>query len=347
MNTYNEHTKYYLPLLLILVFLWGCPEKGSEKKDRKEISVRTKKIISEHVPEILHYSGNIMPYKTIKFGFMDAGKIKAVHVVEGQYVYEGDLIAELEATDYEYSLEAAKAQYEEALNEYKRLKSLYNKGSLTKSDYDKITALYKEAKADYEYKKKQLRDTKLYAPDDGWIAVEGVQPGEIIPQGMPVFGLVHTKKVFAETAIPENEINHIKLNMDVKVKIPALNDTVYNGLISRIGQVADPYARSFPVKATLDNNNFHLKPGMIASLLIPAEKTIEKITIPAKAVLIDANGQTHVFVVKKNIVSKQKVITGKAIADNVEIMDGLKSGDVIVTEGTNKLYEGAQVKVLD
>lgn len=332
-------------LLILLAVLAGCARKQKDPGSKPAIPVKVAEVQSQEVEEVLQYSGNILPYKIVKFGFMDAGKVKAVHVKEGQYVHEGDLIAELDATDYRFALEAAKAQYEEARSEYKRLKTLYEKGSLTQSDYDRIKAMHREAKADYEYKQKQLNDTKLYAPADGWIAVEGIEPGEILPQGYPVFGLVHTEKVFAEAAIPENEIALIKPEMKINVKVPSLPDTIIEAEISRIEPVADPYARAFPVKATILNKDYLLKPGMIAMVEIPTTEKIAQISIPPNAVVRDANGQTYVFVLEEDQVHKTRVGTGHASKSGVLITSGLSGGEKIVVEGAEQLYEKAKVRV--
>lgn len=334
-------------LFLILAIMGGCRNTNKKSEPVSVIPVKAKKVRLENKPEFLHFSGNILPYKTVKFGFMVAGKVKAVHVVEGEYVKEGKLIAELDATEYDLALDAAQAQFQDASKEYKRLKKLYEKGSLTQSDFDKMNTMYKEAKADYEYKLKQVKDTKCYAPDDGFIAVEGIEPGEILPQGYPVFGLVHTHKVFAEASVPENEIDLIKMGTKIKVTVPALEDTIYEGDISRIGQVADPYARAFPVKATVQNPGFLLKPGMIATIEIPSGKRKDFITIPTNAVVTDANGQTYVYVVKDDVVNKKHILTGNVKYDQVLIEKGLKGGELVVTEGGNKLYEGAKVKIIN
>lgn len=336
-----------LLFFLILALLSGCTDKKKKSSPDIFIPVKAEKVQLQEEPEYLQFSGNILPYKTVKFGFMVAGKVKAVHVVEGEYVKEGKLIAEIDPTDYNLALDAAQAQFHDASKEYERLKKLYDKGSLTPADFDKITTMYKEAKADYEYKLKQVKDTRCYAPDDGYIAVEGIEPGEILPQGYPVFGLVHTEKVFAEASVPESEIDLIKMGTEIKVNIPALNDTIYKGKISRIGQVADPYARAFPVKATVQNPGFILKPGMIATIKIPTGKQEKSVTIAANSVVIDANGQTYVYVINNDLVSKKHILTAGINKDEVIVERGLKGGDMIVTEGRNKLYEGAKVKILN
>ncbi len=337
----NRPTLILFFLMLIAV---GCADRSSQT-GYDFIPVSVFEVTDQVVPEILEYSGNIVPLKVIEFGFMVAGKIKEVHVVEGQYVHEGDLIAVMEATDYDFALEAARAQYEEANKEYNRLKTMYEKGSLTQSNFDKVTALKQEATANYDYKLKQVHDTRLSAPASGWMAVEGIEPGEIIPQGYPVFAIIQTYQVFAETSIPENEINRIKLGMAVQVRIPALNDTVFQGTVNRLGQVGDAYSRSFPVKAIIDNTGYLLKAGMIAFVDVPTGKTRQIIAVPANAVITDASGHTFLYIVSGDHVTKRPVSTGSTLKNQVVITSGVKSGEMIITEGLTRLYEGAHIAI--
>ncbi len=332
---------------LVLFLITGCSNQQKPDNTRKEISVKTLKVKQESVPKVLQFSGDILPFKTIEFGFMVAGKIENVYVKEGQYVKDGELIATIDPTDYEFAVQAAEAKYSEAESELQRLTNLYNKGSLTESDFDKIKALYKEAQANVNYKKKQLKDTHLYAPHEGWLAVEGVQPGEIIPQGIPIFAIVYTKDIFIRSFIPENEISSISMNMDVTIEVPALDNIIFKGKISRIGSVADAYSRAFPVKATIENPDFSLKPGMIAFLYVKTNEKTDIINIPAEAVLLSSDGKTYVYLLNKeeNKVTKRNIQTNKTHNKGVNILFGLNDGDVIVIEGNTKLYEGAKIKI--
>ena len=338
-----------ITIFLALFIITGCSNQQKSDNTIKQIPVKTLQVNQILMPEVLQFSGDILPFKTIKFGFMVAGKIENVYVKEGQYITEGELIATIDPSDYEFAVQAAEAKYTEAENELQRLTNLYDKGSLTESNFDKIQALYKEAQANVDYKKKQLNDTHLYAPHDGWLAVEGVEPGEIIPQGMPIFAIVYTKNIFIRSFIPENEIAFISMNMNVSVKVPALNNAVFDGKISRIGSVADAYSRAFPVKATIENSDFSLKPGMIAFLNVETAKKNEVISIPAEAVLLSSDGRTYVYLLGKdgNKVTKRNIQTNKTHNTGVNVLLGLNDGDVIVTEGNTKLYEGAMVKVLN
>lgn len=336
-----------LPVIAALATVFGCSDREPARGNHELLPVKTKIMKEQAIDIVFNYSGNILPYKTIKFGFMVAGKIKDVYVTEGQFVSKGDPIADIDPTDYQFALDAARAQYREAEQEYQRLKRLHEESSLTDSDFDKITALYHEAKADLEYKQKQVNDTRLFAPATGWIAVEGIEAGEIVPQGMPLFGLVVTDRVFAEASVPEGEINHITMNMDVEVEVPAISDSIFPGKINRIGKVADPYSRSFPVKAILKNKRYLLKPGMIATMKVASGETNTSILVPGNAILSNADGHKYVFVVKDGKAHYKEIRTGGLWLKEVVVLKGLKEGDELVVEGQNKLYEGASVKTIN
>lgn len=334
-------------ITVVIAISFSCNKQKNSNKQPQPISVKVLKINISQLNNTLDYSGNILPYKTIKLGFMVAGKIEKVNVLNGQYVAKGQLIAALDPTDYQYAADAAGAQFSDAKKELGRLKNMYDKGSLTQSDYDKITSLYQEADANYSYKKRQLNETKLYAPHSGYIVTEGIEPGEVIPRGMPLFGIVYTDIVYAEASIPEQEISLIKENMEIEIYTPSLKIS-YPGIIEQIEAVADPLARAFPVKARVENPDKLLKPGMICYLKIPLAVKTDLIKIPSEAIITDANGHTYVYMVGENEkVNKVKVNCGRATGSEVKILHGLNANDIIVIEGQQKLYQGASIKIVD
>ena len=333
-------------ILLVSGALYSCKEYKNTKKDTS-INVRVLTAESVSTNKKIEYSGNILPYKTIKQGFMVAGKIQSVSAQNGDYIEQGKIIASLDPTDYQFALDAALAQFDDAAKEYVRLKSMYDKGSLTPSDYDKATAAAEEAEANYNFKKSQLSDTKLYAAHSGYLVSEGIQPGEVISQGMPLFEIVYTDTVYAEASVPEQEINLFSENMTVELYAPALNK-YYFGTIEQIEAVAEKASRSFPVKAKVTNVDNLLKPGMIAFMNIELRESEGIISIPAEAVVTDANGHKYVFTVENDtLIAKQRVSCGIAIDSNVKILNGLDSGEIIVIEGQTKLYRGAKVKIIN
>jgi RND family efflux transporter MFP subunit len=333
-------------MLFCLAFMIiGCAGKSNKPSHKTPIPVGIYKVSKNVSDQVLTYSGTIEPYKSVNFGFMVSGKIIQVFVEEGTFVKRGQIIAQLDSSDYLFAVEAAEAQYQRASKEYDRLKKLYDKNSLTQSDYDKISALYKEARADYQYKMKQLDETRLYAPDHGWISFDNIHAGEIVKQGIPIFQLVQTDKVFARFMVPENEISNIQDEKTVKVTIPSVSDREVEAVIKRIAPGAESFSRAFEVKALFENEGFVFKPGMMVHVGVPSGQKESQLGIPAMAINKSANGENYVYVIKNNIAGKRIIKTGSVAGKQVIITSGLKAGESVVTNGCSKLYEGASVSV--
>jgi len=332
-------------LFCLALMIIGCAGKSNKPAQKPPIPVGVYKVSENVSDQVFTYSGTIKPYKSINFGFMVSGKIRRVFVEEGTFVKKGQIIAQLDSSDYLFALDAAEAQYQRASKEYDRLKKLYDKNSLTQSDYDKISALYKEARADYQYKMKQLDETRLYAPDHGWISFDNVHEGEIVKQGIPIFQLVQTNKVFARFMVPENEISNIQDEKIVKVTIPSVNDSAVEAVIKRIAPGAESFSRSFEVKALFENEEYVFKPGMMVHVGVPSGQKENQLGVPAMAINKSANGEKYVYVINNNIAGKRIIKTGSVSGKQIIITSGLKAGEAVVTNGCSKLYEGAKVSV--
>lgn len=325
----------------------SCQHESKKTQQKKPIPVSVVNISEASENKSIPFSGTIEALKTIDLGFMVSGKIQNIFVNEGDYVNKDQLIAELEPTDYQYALDAAQAQYERASSEYKRLEELYKKNSLTQSDFDKIKSDLKKATADYNYKKKQLNDTRLHAPIAGWISFDNTQAGEIVKQGIPIFQIIYTKEVYVKFMVPENELAIVESGDIIHLSIPAINLHDHAASIKHISPAANSYSRSFEVKAQLDNSDGHLKAGMIAHVEVASGDMQKFILIPARAVKYSANGEQYVYVIKDDKASKRNISTGGVSRTQIIVLEGLQPGESVVLSGIEKLYEGARVILTD
>ena len=333
-------------VILILIILQACSSKDKQAKKTVSFPVKVMAIKADKNPLTISFSGSILAHKTVNTGFMVSGKIQSVHVKKGDYVEKGEMLAKLDPTDYQYAVDAASAQFDRAKSEYNRLKSLYEKGSLTASDYEKIQALYKEAKADLKFKERQLRETRLEAPSEGWISFDRLEPGEIVKQGIPIFRIIRTKKVYARFMVPENEIGLIAKDMEVMVKVHSLGDTVFPARVEHIAPNAESFSRSFEVRALMNNDDSMIRPGMIARIEIESPSNKSQILIPAEAVLRNADGKTYVYLIRNNKARKQNVLLGEVGGKQVMVNEGLDPADTLVVEGQQKLYEKANINII-
>lgn len=334
-----------LPTLLLLstFFFTGCVE--DKPVGEKQIhTVDARPVTTLETDLKIPVSGSIHPLKTVKFGFMVAGKIKAVNVRVGDFVEKNQIIAMLDPTDYKNGLQIAEARYIEISSEYKRLTRLHKKGSITPNAYDKIVAGRSQAEANYRIYKKKVSDTILKSPVSGFISRKVVEAGEIVDQGDPCFTVVKTSTVEARMAVPESEIALVKKGQKADVTVPAIGKKIFEGVVTQIVPVADPLTRTFNVKIMVSNPEDIIRAGMIALARIDVEKKIKILTIPGEAVVRSPDNLLYVFTVDaKSTVSKKRITRSSVSGQEIVIDSGLTKDDLVVTAGKEQLTDGMSV----
>jgi RND family efflux transporter MFP subunit len=292
----------------------------------------------------INISGNIEGSKTVHLGFMVAGKINFIAADEGQSVSNGQLLASLDPQNYAIAKEIADASTNQAQDEYNRLKIMYDRKSISESDFSKITNTLAQARAQQKLQAKNLSDTRLYSPISGVLLKKSAEAGEITSAGMPLFTVSDIRTVKVNAYIPESELNNVKLGQEASVLVAAVNDT-FHGKVTEVGAAADAAARAFTVKITLDNPRLLIRPGMIAEIRLAAGSESNILAIPVEAVLHDIDGQPYVYVVdpQRQQAFKRKISIGQLNGSLMEITAGLNTDEKIVTGGQQKLNDGAVV----
>lgn len=343
------------PLLLgfWLLGLSACQSSSDKRQNPTSAVTETPAAIPVVVSRVqdsqeggqLVLSGSTESETTVNLGFMVAGKLDRVTIQEGQTVRAGQLIASIEPTDYQLGVTIANANVARVQDEYNRLTILKDRGSLTPSDYEKAVTGLEEVKARQQLAAKNLRETRLYSPISGIVARKGANPGEIIPQGQPLFQIADIQPIKVRVSVPESEVGQLRLGQSAQVTIPAINGT-FTGKISLIGAVADPASRAYSVKIDLPNPKLQIRPGMIADARLTSGHRAKALSLPGNAVLRDDDQSTYVFVADslKKQAYKRKVTIGQIFASSVEITSGLTPADLVVTGGQQKLQDGAPIQ---
>jgi RND family efflux transporter MFP subunit len=339
----NNKKLFYVFLSISL--LTGCTGKKSNPVTTETatpvITIQASKIRSGTE---ISLSGNIEGNKTVRLGFMVAGKIDFIAANEGQLVSEGELLSSLDPTNYGIAKELADIQVNQVQDEYDRLKLMHDNNSLSESDFAKISYGLQQAKAQQKLHTKNLADTKLYSPIAGVLLKKLCEAGEITGVGIPLFVVSDIRKVKVSAYIPENELHNIKLGQEARVIVSSLDKT-FNGHIIEVGSAADAASRAFSVKIEVENPKMLIRPGMIAEVKIVTGLDREMIVIPVEAVLHDYNNQSYVYVIDESTSKafKRSIGLGKAMNGQIEVISGLKETDIIVSGGQQKLVDGSPV----
>ena len=337
---------------------------------------------------------------TAQGAFQIAGRVARVLVEEGQPVAKGQVLAELDATDYRNGYDAAKGQadaaravsnkalegpraqeleqaridYERWLDEYNRMKYLYDHKSLAANDFKKIEAGYQAAEQRYSMAKqgtrvqdkeaatgqfhaaaaqmheaqKRLADCQLRAPIAGQVGMRRIDVGDTVGAGMPVIGVLDLNPVKVRVAIPESEIGKVQQGARATVTIPSLDGKQFEGKVEAVGVAADPASRTYTVKITVPNPQHVLRAGMVAEARIYGKGMVNALTLPGNAVVRDARGVTNVYVYEptRQRVYARRVEVGAPINNEIEIHSGLNGNEQVVVTGQQNVREGSPVKVM-
>ncbi len=290
---------------------------------------------------------------------MGPAQVKAVYVVQGQYVKKGQLLLKLDDAIMRQAVTAAKQQLEGiktqlgfAKNIYQRQQNLWKEGIGTEVQLitakTNVTSLENQLVAAGEQVKtlqEQLNTANVYSDVNGIADIVNIRVGEIF-SGMgatgPQIKIVNTSSLKVVTNVPENYLTRIHKGSFVEITIPDANKKV-NTTISLISQSIDPLQRGFIAEAKIPADAA-LKPSQSAIVKILDYAAAGAIVIPVNVVQSDETGK-YVYVLTKSSNGKTTahrviVTIGEVYGENVEIKGGLKAGDQLITEGFQSLYEG-------
>lgn len=336
-------------VLIVVLLLFSCGKKQQEQKsdiNNASVKVTVEKI--EFVTEdiILTYSGSIKASKTIPLTFKSIGNVEEIFVGEGDFVKEGQLIARLEKGSLISSYEGASASYNQALDAKQRLERVYNKGSLPEIQWVEINTKLAQAKSILDISKRNLENCELRSPADGYIGKRNMEIGQAGIQLQAPFELVELSSVKAKISVPENEINLFKKGQSATISVSALNGEEFQGVVEKVGVVANTLSRTYEVTITIENSELMLKPGMVCEVVISIPSAEAVLEAPLEAIERTARNEAYVFVVDPSTkVATKKVIKTNGISHNkIVVTSGLQAGDLIVVRGFQKINDNMLVE---
>jgi membrane fusion protein, multidrug efflux system len=336
-------------LLSAVLFLAACnttKEPVENDTDSSQV-VEVQTLTPQHLSDDIILSGSIEGSTTVKLGFMVPGKIEYISAKEGEYVSKGQLLSQLEPTSYSLAKQLSDVQLNAAKDEYKRLELMHSKGSVSESDFSKVTFSLQQAEIQQKQQAKNVADTRLYSPLTGVLLSKQTNVGEVIGVGTPLFVVADIKKVIVSSFIPEGELQQVTIGQPVKISISALNKN-FTGKVTEVGAMADAASRAFTVKMEVENRDLQIRPGMIAEASITDKINKVGILVPGDCIVHDQDDQCYIYVVDKSQhkAFRRRISLGGVTDNKVQIVSGLSAGETIVTSGQSKLSDGVNITIV-
>lgn len=341
----------------------GCSRSAAEAKNAAgpdaapPIAVNLVAAHEIKVPRLLTLSGTLIGAEQAEVAAGAAGKVLATYVERGSVVKKGAPLARLDsrminaqAQEAAAQVESLKAQQAQAELDCDRTQRMFDKGAISKADYDRAhtqcaTAKWslQGAQARRAQTQEALRDSQIRAPFAGMVVERSISPGEYVRPDSHVVTLVAVDKLRVELTVPEGDVTLIKEGMPVTFRLASgKKEATYQGRVRYIGPAIRQQSRDAVVEAVVENPGHELRPGMfVTAQLALGEQVLP--AVPRTAVRVDG-AQRRVFVLVKDRLEERLVQVVDAAGEEVPVINGVKAGEKVVAVLTPDVRDGARVK---
>jgi len=261
-------------------------------------------------------------------------------------------------------VQKAQAELVQAKQAYERADQLHKRQLVPKQTLDDADAMLRSKQASYDSSlqnaknlradidasdaamklaERQLRDTSIKAPFDGYVQKRLVNMGEYVKVQTPVMAVVRVDPLKVIAEIPEKMAPWIQTGEPVELMVDAYPDKTFTGRLSRISPAVNTATRAFPFEALVPNGQATLKPGTFARVRINSSKVDQVLTVSYSA-LQYRYGVNRVFVVSGDTATAKEVKVGERFGDRIEVLSGVNAGDTVAANDVERLSDGAKVK---
>ena len=277
-----------------------------------------------------------------------AGNVSAIHFESGHPVEAGTLLLEIDASVEQAELEGVIAERRLAELQFKRRKDLLKSKTISHSDVDEARLRLENATAQLAARQAIIAKKHITAPFSGWLGIRQVDPGEYLQPGTAIVPLEALAPIYVDFALPERHLAQISVGQAVEIEVQAFPGEIFTGQVSALNPGIDPGTRSLRIRATLENQQARLRPGMFAAVrtVLPPRPSV--LTLPQTAITYNPYGDS-VFVIQESEsgsrVQRRQVKTGGVRHGRVEIVQGLQAGEQVVIAGQVKLHNDQAVVI--
>ena len=342
---------------LLVALLAACGKAPPPEEPVRAVKLVT---VGETAYEAGHeYAAEVRARVESRLGFRVAGKIVRRAVEPGQRVQAGQLLAQLDARDYQLAAEAARAQVASATTQrdlaaadLKRFQSLRDQGFISGAEMERRSAQLKAAQATLDQARAQLASqgnqaayTQLLADAGGVVTGVDAEVGQVVAAGTPVVRLAQDGPRDVVFAVPEDRVAAVRVGQPVTVRAWA-SDGQWHGSVREVAAAADPVTRTYAVKVALAGE----APPLGATVTVVPQQSGAQgaavIKLPTSALRREGAGTAvWVFDEASSSVRSQPVQVAGADGNEAVIADGLTPGMRVVASGVHVLAPGQKVSV--
>lgn len=354
--------KRILTLIIVIgLLVWaGITLVNNKKKSEEETkivamendstAVSVAKVSYEKINTDYIANGTFQAMQELTFPSEVAGKVMQVLVEEGESVKPGQTLAIIRADAQSIDLSTAEAAYQNALKDNQRFENALKTGGVTEQQVEGSRLQLKNAKAQMEQAQMRVGDNTIKSSIDGVVNQRMIEPGSFVSPGAPMFEIVNVSGLKLRVEVDEHQVVNYNIGDSIKVKAGVYPDKEFTGTIKFIASKATA-ALNFPVEIQVENpGEKNLKAGMYGTAIFSSDskKEEDKVLVTPRESFVGGLNNTEVFVINEDGTAHlQKIGIGRNFGDKIEVLQGLKEGQTVVTAGQINLTDGALVRIIN
>lgn len=329
-------------LIIATLSLTACGG-GEEKRERPTPLVTTAAVTEHLFADRYAAVGNANANEQVSVRAPVTERITQLGFSDGAFVQRGQMLAVLAQGQETASLASAQARVTEAEKQLARIAELHRRGFATNAALEAETANTASARASVNEAGASVGDRVVRAPFSGQVSLRRISVGAVVSAGDEIATVSDLSSIKLDFTIPETMLANFSRGQTITAKAAAYPDALFSGRIEAIDPVVNAQTRTATLRAIISNRGATLKPGMLMTVTISSNPRTA-LAVPELA-LVREGDTSFVYTLDSQRKAKRiPVKTGARDGNLVEILEGLKAGDQIVSEGVVKLSDGAQVR---
>ncbi|HEV7714680.1 MAG TPA: efflux RND transporter periplasmic adaptor subunit [Steroidobacteraceae bacterium] len=309
------------------------------------VAVITAGVRSERLSTQLNALGTARANEAVEIASKISNIVTAIHFQDGERVQIGQVLVELDGAQARADLAEAEAARAESESQVNRSKELFATHALSESQFEQLEATLKANAARVASARARLADTVVRAPFSGRVGLRRVSVGSMVNSGTTMTTLDDISVIKMDFAVPENYLSSLREGLKVSASAAAFPARDFTGTVTTVDSRVDPITRSVTVRAIVPNADGALKPGMFLNVRLARDER-DAMMIP-EAALVPEQSRQFLYVVEGGRALRREVRIGRREPGKVEIVAGLKPGERIIIEGTQKVREGGAVREVE
>ena len=346
-------------LLAVAVLAGGCGSKNDAAAGAKTDAAKpaapagpppgpSVKVVPVRIGEVIDEVtavGSLIAEESVVIRPEIDGRVVGLHFQEGQAISAGARLVTIDSAEFEAQVAAVQADLNTELQRMERTKELFEQKFISKDALDVQRGNVARLQARLAESQTHVAKTVIRAPFAGVLGLRQISPGAYVKAGNDIVRLENVSSIKVDFKIPENYLSKVRPNQDIAIRLDAYPGELFTGRVYATEPMVDERTRTISMRARVANKGLKLKPGMFVRVAVTLENRPQAVLVPETAIWPQGK-DSFVYRVVDGKAALTRIDIGVRRPGEVEVLKGLAAGDSVVTDGQQKLRDGAPVTVI-